>query len=178
MNFRILTFALLTFAFASVANAIPVTVNSVEYDITTITTTFDSDSTLLMSQPWWLNAELASQLAEAVGYDLGTPNVYDPLAFGPYFAYTLQRQLPPIVVYSKAFPYTSANDVVATGSGDPTTYAIVARVPDSASTLILTAAGVLAALFVKGRSKRVLCTLLIRLVWISSPARSAVVVTC
>ena len=144
MKIKILGFALLSFAVASVANAIPVTVNSVEYDITTITTTFNNDSALLMSQPWWGNYDLASQFTAAVGGDLGMPNYSGFI--GPLFAYTTTT-----LVFSTAFPvvgWTQSFD------GTPFTYAIVAPVPDSASTLILTAGGLLAAFVVRGRSKR------------------------
>ena len=146
MKIKILGFALLSFAVASVANAIPVTVNSVEYDITTVTTTFSNDSALFMSQPWWNNFDLASQFAAAVGDDLGMPN-YSGFR-GPLFAYTTTT-----LVFSGVFPLTFGYGIQSF-MGDPLTYAIVAPVPDSASTLILTAAGLLAAFVVRGRSKR------------------------
>ena len=146
MKIKTLALALLTFAVASVANAVPVTVNSVEYDITTITTTFDNDSTLLMSQPWWNNDDLALQLSVAIGYDLGTPHSTPTYGFGPIFVYS-DLFYPEFL--APAFPTT-----LGFYSDETLTFAIVASVPESAPTLILTAGGLLVALFVWGRSKR------------------------
>jgi hypothetical protein len=70
---------------SSRADNITVTVDGAQYDITTVTATFDEDMALLESQPWWGNATLAEDIANAVADDIGTPN--DDGTSGPLFAY-------------------------------------------------------------------------------------------
>ena len=72
------------FASVSPAEAIMFTVNGTNYDVTTVTTTYDANTSLLQSQPWWGNQTLAEQFASTVLQGLpGTvPNK------GPRFVYS------------------------------------------------------------------------------------------
>lgn len=73
------------------AQAYVVTVNSVQYDVTTFVGSYSNNSTILTSQPWFGNQNLAKTFAGAVATSLGTPNtgIYGtPSSEGPYFAYT------------------------------------------------------------------------------------------
>ena len=69
------------------ANAATFTVNGQDFDITTVTGTFDSlNSTgLLSNQIWFGDQLLAIDFATAVGFSLGTPNFGGD--DGPLFAY-------------------------------------------------------------------------------------------
>jgi hypothetical protein len=72
------------------AQAYVVTVNSVQYDVTTFTGSYDADTSKFETaanggvMPWWGSESLASQFAAAVSGNLGAPN--DP--FGPYFGWS------------------------------------------------------------------------------------------
>ncbi|MBO1051358.1 MAG: hypothetical protein HEQ25_09525 [Dolichospermum sp. DET73] len=68
----------------SPAQAIIFNVNGTDYDVTTVTTSYNADSTLLQSQPWWGNATLASQFASTV--QQGLPGSFS--SSGPFFAYS------------------------------------------------------------------------------------------
>lgn len=70
---------------SSKADDITVTVDEQQYDITTVTGTFDGNMALLESMPWWGDATLAQEIANAVMDDIGTPN--DDGTSGPLFAY-------------------------------------------------------------------------------------------
>lgn len=54
-----------------------------DYDITTVTTSYDANKALLESQPWWGSALAASTFASTVGGSLGFP-----LGSGPFFRYS------------------------------------------------------------------------------------------
>ncbi|MFM7408225.1 MAG: hypothetical protein ACKO3K_16605 [Cuspidothrix sp.] len=71
---------------ASAANAATFTVNGTDYDVTTVSGIFNSDSSLrqqLQQQVWWGNESLAQQFARTVGSSLGLVN-HD---YGAFFAY-------------------------------------------------------------------------------------------
>lgn len=70
---------------SSRADDITVTVGGEQYDITTVTGTFDDNMALLESMPWWGDATLAQEIANAVMDDIGTPN--NDGTSGPLFAY-------------------------------------------------------------------------------------------
>lgn len=67
------------------------------YDITTISSTFNDSASILSSEPWFGNFELASEFTNAVGGGLGFPNQLDvsfgdipaQLELAPYFTYFL-----------------------------------------------------------------------------------------
>ena len=149
MKIKALAIALAFLAFAKLANAVPVTVNSVQYDITTVTTTLAADSAELISQPWWGNETLAINLANALGGALGFPNVSIG-SYGPLFAYNSEEGF----LYAKV-----KDDYGVLSLAAPTvstfTFAVVSSVPDSASTLGLTLLSATALVFAGRRFKRV-----------------------
>ncbi len=65
------------------------TVNGVNYDITTVTGTFNSLQATLQSQPWWGSSTSASQFATVVGNSLGLPNFFG--INGPLFSFNSGR---------------------------------------------------------------------------------------
>ena len=72
------------------AQALVVTVNSVQYDVTTFTGTYNDNSSKFKTpanggvMPWWNNSTLAMSFATAVGTNLGYPNLG---VAGPVFGY-------------------------------------------------------------------------------------------
>ncbi len=85
------------------ANAAIFNVGGINYDVTTIDTSFNASSSLLQSQPWWGNETLATTFAATVADSLGLPNFFG--SFGPYFAYSLDNDR----VNAKAFDSTDVN---------------------------------------------------------------------
>jgi hypothetical protein len=75
------------------AQALVVTVGGAQYDITTLTGSYNDNSALLSSQPWFFAGQADSTLAEEfsglVGSGLGTSNngFQNPPSEAPYFAY-------------------------------------------------------------------------------------------
>ena len=67
------------------AYAIPITTTVGDYDITTITGTFEDVLGQIDDQVWWNNQTLASEFAGLVQDTLGILNPFD---FGPLFAYS------------------------------------------------------------------------------------------
>ena len=65
------------------------TVNGVNYDITTVTGTFNSLQATLQAQPWWGSSTSAGQFATVVGNSLGLPNFFG--INGPLFSYSSGR---------------------------------------------------------------------------------------
>jgi hypothetical protein len=147
MKLKILAVAFLLLAMFKSASAVVVTVNSVQYDITTITTSFTAGSLELMAQPWWSDSQTSVDFASAVGGSLGTPN-FGGLS-GPYFAYD--------VPFNREFAAGYFAPVVGhtTALGDATdqewTYAVASQVPDSGSALYLSLITLPALLFVERR---------------------------
>jgi hypothetical protein len=77
---------------AGQAQALVVTVNSQQWDVTTFTGSYNANTALIQSQVWWKNGVLTDQFATAVFNNLGTPNSIPsgPTAgpAGPFFAIT------------------------------------------------------------------------------------------
>ena len=74
----------------SPANTCRVTVGSLQYDVTTFTGSYNANSSLLSSQPWFGDQNLAQTVSGLVANSLGTPNTGiqgTPASEGPYFAY-------------------------------------------------------------------------------------------
>ena len=90
---RILVFGGLALAaticmFPATSNAdAVVTVDGTKYDVSTVTTPFNGDPSLLKAQPWWGNSSLAEEFATAVGGSFGFPNFIEALNTGPLFAW-------------------------------------------------------------------------------------------
>ena len=57
-----------------------------DYDITTVTGTFDSLQTQLQATPWWGEPAASSSFAAFVGDGLSTPNSINGFPRGPLFA--------------------------------------------------------------------------------------------
>ena len=68
------------------------TVNGTNYDFTYVTGTFDANSVLLQSQPWWGSQSTAVTFTSSVGSNLGLPNTAAGQS-GPYFAFKLVSSL-------------------------------------------------------------------------------------
>ncbi|MBD2566446.1 hypothetical protein [Anabaena lutea] len=103
------------------AQALVFNVGGTDYDITTTTDTYDNISSTLQSQPWWGISNLADQLAQAVGTQLGTPNTDDegdPVS--PLFAYNFPDPDNLVNGY-----YSPATNTFTIFSDTPYTYAIV-----------------------------------------------------
>jgi hypothetical protein len=62
------------------ARGIPISTSAGDYEVTTVSGTFNDLSTTLMAQVWWGNVALASELATLVGTSLGVsgPNLLGP----------------------------------------------------------------------------------------------------
>ncbi|TAF09216.1 MAG: hypothetical protein EAZ77_05785 [Nostocales cyanobacterium] len=87
-------------ASASTANAATFTVNGTDYDITTVTGSYNSLSSQLQSQVWWGNQTLASQFATIVGSSLGISSYV-----GPTFAYGVTGG--GMFTFANGYAYTS-----------------------------------------------------------------------
>jgi hypothetical protein len=83
-SFRVGSFAIACL-FATTAQAVVVTVNSTQYDVTSLFGNPGSALTTLQTQPWWGNSSTATSFAAAVTGQLGFPN--SSLTLGPLFAY-------------------------------------------------------------------------------------------
>ena len=74
---------------AGQAQAFVVTVNSLQYDVTTFSGTYNANTSKFATaanggvMPWWGSSSLASQFATQVGSNLGLANI----TVGPFFAY-------------------------------------------------------------------------------------------
>ncbi|MEP1200901.1 VPLPA-CTERM sorting domain-containing protein [Tateyamaria sp.] len=75
--------ACFSFCTATAGVAATYTINGQHYDVSTITGSFDDNSTLLMSQVWWDDRKLAELFALTVGDALGLPVGNE---IGPLFA--------------------------------------------------------------------------------------------
>jgi hypothetical protein len=85
----VLSTAALPFLSANPASAVVVTVGGSAYDVTTMTTSYDTSTSLFQlpaagTMPWWGDDALASEFAAQVYNALGSG--WDP-DYGPVFAY-------------------------------------------------------------------------------------------
>lgn len=85
-------------AFAAPAHALSVNVGGQTYNIETLSGSYDSNASLLQSQPWWNSAPIAADFASAVGTGLGLPNNNGTI--GPYFSAFDFSGLFNLIVYS------------------------------------------------------------------------------
>ena len=121
------------------ANAVVVTVNSVQYDITTVTDTPTNLFTQLQTQPWWGNESTAGLFANQVGSQFGYPHTIIFLGgVGPFFAFSGTPNSFSYAALTSAVGVTSSG---LTGSeNSPRTFAVattVPSVPDSGATAVL-----------------------------------------
>lgn len=79
------------------AEAYVVTVNNVQYDVTTFTGSYNANSSKFNTaanggvMPWWGDGTLAGDFANAVQSALGGPNYFLANTWSPYFAYGLKN---------------------------------------------------------------------------------------
>jgi hypothetical protein len=84
------TLATSTLAIFSLQNstlAFTISLDGTNYDITTFITSYNDNSAILQSQPWWGNATKAETAAGLVSTNLGFPNSDSSGLRGPFFAY-------------------------------------------------------------------------------------------
>ena len=74
---------------AGQAQALVVTVDNQQWDVTTFEGTYNKNDTLLQDQEWWGNQDTAEKFASAVGNGLNFPNLSlgTVVGVGPYFAF-------------------------------------------------------------------------------------------
>jgi len=154
LMFAVLALAALICIFPGNANADSiVTVGGVTYDITTITTTFNSTSATLEATPWWGSQTVADEFAGQVGTALGLPNNNIGLgSWGPFFAWT-NILATPAGNFNAEFYDTFYAGIADTEQDPNTTYtfavASVVTTPEP-GTLIMVLGGLLGlALFVR-----------------------------
>jgi hypothetical protein len=124
------------------AQAYVVTVNGVQYDVTTFTGSYDANTSKFALppapgvMPWWGSGSLAQQFATAVGNGLGTPNGQE----GPLFGFV--RQGPGNAFISYYSNHSSFGTIVTfTGISDSATWAQVAPAAPAPGPLPLLGAG-------------------------------------
>jgi hypothetical protein len=73
------------------ASAVTIELGGTNYEITTISGTFDDNQSSLEMQPWWGSQTVAEEAAGLVGTELGTPNFGNTA--GAFFAYAATSSL-------------------------------------------------------------------------------------
>jgi len=96
------------------AQAYVVTVEGVQYDVTTFTGTYNANTSKFALppggvMPWWGSQALADSFATAVGANLGTPNTYDGNTSGPVFAYGTQPEVASVIIVGKNWCIANCN---------------------------------------------------------------------
>jgi hypothetical protein len=122
---------------ATTSKAVVVTVNSVQYDVTSITSNYPSLSSTLQEQVWWGNQSLATSFATAAGLQLGAPN---PGSISPLFVWNVSGS--DLVARATGTLNTGVFTVLVSNGVNvqaPLTYAVaqLAAVPDSGGTLAM-----------------------------------------
>jgi hypothetical protein len=137
------------------AQAIPIATSAGEYDVTTVSGTFNDLSTTLMSQLWWGDVALANEFALLIGTALGSSG---PNLLGPRFAVCsgvdcLRDATDTLTVHGVAWVGTTAQLTqfaqVPTGP-IPSIWAVAERiaVPEPGTSILLTI-GVLGIAFAR-----------------------------
>ena len=150
MKLKALAFVSLL-AIAPLANALVITVDSVQYDISAVQTTFSDSSVLLMDQPWWGDEAAAYLFAATVG-DFFVESIG---RWGPLFAYSNN----PGAFYGvSSLLYGDSLAPVTTDVAGNLFYAVATRVtdavPDLTSTLHLGLMALFGLAFAARRFKR------------------------
>lgn len=116
------------------ANAVVVTVNGAQWDVSILSGSYNALSSTFNTQIWWGNSALAASFAETVGGDLGLPNG-GPV--GPLFAYAADDRF----VYVRAFaPDTfgcNACDLLSGAARTDLSFAVASRVPEPGTLALL-----------------------------------------
>jgi hypothetical protein len=98
---------------AGSAQAVVVTVDGVQYDVTTFTGSYDSDTNKFQTpdnggvMPWWGSESTANAFAAAVGSSLGEPNTISTDTFGPIFAVRSEGG----AIFGRYYGYNGSNTV-------------------------------------------------------------------
>ena len=158
-NLKLLAIAASVFAVSATASvAATYTVNGTDYDVKTITGSFNDNQALLESQIWWGDDSLAIDFASAVAGGIGPSNDEKSLSTGPFFLFSEVLSTAPFV-FNVAMYNFGTGAVLIRGRTDPTlrrTFAIaedISAVPLPAPALmLLSGIGGMAAL--KRRKKR------------------------
>jgi hypothetical protein len=141
--FRAGSFALACL-FATTAQAVVVTVDSTQYNVTMVAGTYTSLSPTLQNQVWWGSSNTALAFANAVGQQ-GLPNFG---IMGPLFAWAVEGDSIGSLVSSRALTSTNIPLSLTIAAGDPTshTYAVASQVgvPDSGVTIAMLGAALTA----------------------------------
>ena len=129
---------------ATAARAVIVTVNSVQYDVSTVTGNYASLASTLQSQVWWGNESVADSFAAAVGGHFGFPN---SSLGGPFFAFATSGS----DVVARAWQFGGSTLGILVLGPASRTFAVahqVGSVPDSGitSAMLCLALGALIAL--------------------------------
>ena len=115
---------------ASPANTCRVTVGGLQYDVTTFTGSYNSNTSKFRTpanggvMPWWGSSNLALEFATQVGSGLGQPNNLGA-PFGPVFAYATSGQNLRIYYYDSRYQSPSILSYDALPPGDSFTWAQV-----------------------------------------------------
>ncbi len=135
---KLLATVLTVFAFAQLSQAVTITLEGVDYKVTTVET-HDLD-TILTETPWWTGVggdmSLADSAALQVGSSLGLPNL---TGWGPFFS----------TAHGYNSAYTSSGSIINFGGwtnpSDVHVWAIATKVsvPDSGTSMVLLASGML-----------------------------------
>ena len=138
------TLASVVITTAPAVAAVLVTVGGQHYDVDVLPAgSFTSNQSLLQSQPWWGNEQLASYFAIEVNTSLGVPNLLG-FPVGPYFAWSSNLGEVARVGFSPFFDAIFGDGILSTlGSVEEISSFAVATVVPEPLTIIgsITAAG-------------------------------------
>lgn len=113
--------------------------NDGNWEVTTVSGSFNSLQGQLESQVWWGNSGLAGIFTGKVGSSFGSPNNVYGSQFGSFFAYAYDDRVD--------LAYDNGSNVVDSPSWTPVdswTWATATRVPDTGSTVALFLVGAVA----------------------------------
>ncbi|MDD5273057.1 MAG: PEP-CTERM sorting domain-containing protein [Methylovulum sp.] len=144
----------LTFA-AAPAQAIFITVNSTQYDVVTVTDSYNNISARLQSTPWWgTGATNTISFVNALGASFGYPNLGGGGTHRtPYFAYQLQSTFPDTLFITQGI---GLGGVVQSPSSS-VTYAVLASESSSVpepTTLGLMGLGLMSAIGTRRKTRK------------------------
>lgn len=134
----------------SPAQALIVTINGSDYDVLRQRINYNDNRTLMESQPWWGDENLAITFANTVGYGLGRISAYGETS-GPIFAYTINSSVYPVAGHAFGFPYGPRTQ---SGLGETLDFAVATAIPAPASAAVPAPLPILASFAAYGWSRR------------------------